>query len=82
MLAMPLGLGLLQVFIDDESVENIDVNGADMALVTYANREKLRYGPIADNDDELVATIRSAAARFGLSERRFDAATELYREVG
>ncbi|MFZ2056855.1 MAG: ATPase, T2SS/T4P/T4SS family [Acidimicrobiales bacterium] len=73
-LAMLFGLGLLQVFIDDESVENIDVNGADMAFVTFANGDKLRFGPIAENDDELVAMVRSAAARFGLSERRFDAA--------
>jgi Flp pilus assembly CpaF family ATPase len=55
-------------------VENIDVNGAEMAFVTFANGEKLCYGPIAENDDELVAMVRSAAARFGLSERRFDAA--------
>jgi Flp pilus assembly CpaF family ATPase len=34
----------------------------------------VRYGPVAESDDELVAMIRSAAARFGLSERRFDAA--------
>ena len=73
-LAMLFGLGLLQVFVDDEMVENIDVNGADTAFVTFANGDKLRYGPIADNDDELVAMVRSAAARFGLSERRFDAA--------
>ena len=73
-IAMLFGLGLLQVFIDDESVENIDVNGADTAFVTFANGEKLCFGPIAENDDELVAMVRSAAARFGLSERRFDAA--------
>ena len=73
-LAMLFGLGLLQVFIDDQEVENIDVNGADMAFVTFANGEKLCFGPIAENDDELVAMVRSAAARFGLSERRFDAA--------
>ncbi len=73
-IAMLFGLGLLQVFIDDEMVENIDVNGAEMAFVTFANGEKLCYGPIAENDDELVAMVRSAAARFGLSERRFDAA--------
>ena len=74
MIAMLFGLGLLQVFIDDESVENIDVNGADTAFVTFANGDKLCFGPIAENDDELVAMVRSAAARFGLSERRFDAA--------
>jgi Flp pilus assembly CpaF family ATPase len=73
-LAMLFGLGLLQVFIDDQEVENIDVNGADVAFVTFANGEKLCFGPIAENDDELVAMVRSAAARFGLSERRFDAA--------
>ena len=73
-LAMLFGLGLLQVFIDDETVENIDVNGADTAFVTFANGDKVRYGPIAESDDELVAMVRSAAARFGLSERRFDAA--------
>ena len=73
-LAMLFGLGLLQVFIDDETVENIDVNGAEVAFITFANGEKLRYGPIAESDDELVAMVRSAAARFGLSERRFDAA--------
>ncbi len=37
--------------------------------MTFANGEKLCYGPIAENDDELVAMVRSAAARFGLSER-------------
>src|ERR1039458_10655699 len=58
----------------DVVVENIDVNGAEMAFVTFANGEKLWYGPIGENDDELVAMVRSAAARFGLSERRFDAA--------
>ncbi len=73
-LAMLFGLGLLQVFIDDEMVENIDVNGADIAFVTFANGDKLCYGPVAESDDELVAMVRSAAARFGLSERRFDAA--------
>ncbi len=72
-LAMLFGMGLLQVFIDDENVENIDVNGADVAFVTFANGEKVSYGPIAESDDELIAMVRSAAARFGLSERRFDA---------
>ena len=73
-LAMLFGLGLLQVFVDDETVENIDVNGAETAFVTFANGEKLCFGPVAENDDELVSMVRSAAARFGLSERRFDAA--------
>lgn len=72
--AMVFGLGVLQLFVDDPSVENIDVNGAEIAYVTYANGNKEAIGPVAESDDELVAMIRSAAARFGLSERRFDAA--------
>ena len=31
-------------------------------------------GPVADSDDELVDLLRSAAGRFGLTERRFDTA--------
>lgn len=73
-LAMLFGLGVLQCYIDDPSVENIDVNGADLGYVTYASGAKHRIGPVAESDDELVALVRSAAARFGLSERRFDAA--------
>ena len=73
-LSMLFGLGLLQVFIDDVTVENIDVNGAETVFVTFANGDKLCFGPIAENDEELVAMVRSAAARFGLSERRFDSA--------
>lgn len=73
-LAMLFGLGVLQRFIDDPSVENIDVNGAETAWVTYSDGRKVRVGPVAASDEELVAMVRSGAARFGLSERRFDAA--------
>lgn len=71
--AMLFGLGVLQLFIDDPAVENIDVNGAAVAFVTYADGRKERVGPIADSNDELVSMVRAGAARFGLSERRFDA---------
>lgn len=70
--AMLLGLGVLQLFVEDPSVENIDVNGADRAFVTYSDGHKELIGPVAASDDELVAMIRTAAARFGLAERRFD----------
>ncbi|HZU79429.1 MAG TPA: ATPase, T2SS/T4P/T4SS family [Acidimicrobiales bacterium] len=66
------GLGRLQSLIDDPEVENIDVNGADRVWVTYADGTKRLADPIAESDDELVEVIRSAAARLGLSERRFD----------
>ncbi len=70
--AMLFGLGVLQLFVDDDSVENIDVNGAARAFVTYSDGTKELVGPVADSDEELVAMVRSAAARFGLAERRFD----------
>ncbi|MHB8328480.1 MAG: CpaF family protein [Acidimicrobiales bacterium] len=66
------GLGRLQALIDDDSIENIDVNGSDRVWITYADHTKVSGEPVAESDDELVEMIRSAAARFGLSERRFD----------
>ena len=67
------GLGRLQSLIDREDIENIDVNGCDCVWVTYADGMKeLCADPAADSDGELAEMIRSAAARFGLSERRFD----------
>ena len=40
--------------------------------VTYADGRKERLSAIADDDDELVEILRSAAARLGMAERRFD----------
>ncbi len=66
------GMGRLQAFIDDPSVENIDINGCDRVWATFADGSKRMMEPVADSDDELVEMMRSAASRFGLSERRFD----------
>ncbi len=66
------GLGRLQALIDDQDIENIDVNGCDCVWVTYADGTKESVEPAADSDAELAEILRSAAARFGLSERRFD----------
>ncbi len=74
LLDMLFGLGRLQRLVEDPSVENIDVNGADEVWVTYADGTKERGPAAAADDEELVGLVRAAAARFGLSERRFDAA--------
>jgi pilus assembly protein CpaF len=68
------GLGRLQALVDDPDIENIDVNGCDRVWVTFADGQKVLVDPIADSDAELVEILRSSAARFGLSERRFDTA--------
>jgi pilus assembly protein CpaF len=68
------GMGRLQALIDDPEIENIDVNGCDCVWATFADGSKRLMPAIADTDDEVVDVVRSAASRFGLSERRFDLA--------
>ncbi len=68
------GLGRLQTLVDDPEIENIDVNGCDRVWATFADGSKQLMAPIADSDEELIDLVRSAASRFGLSERRFDLA--------
>jgi len=68
------GLGDLQGLIEDPDIENIDVNGFDEVWITYHSGEKVRGPSAATSDDELIELVRSAGARFGLHERRFDAA--------
>lgn len=68
------GMGRLQSLIDDPQIENIDINGFDRVWATFADGTKQLMAPVADSDEELVDLVRSAASRFGLSERRFDLA--------
>jgi Flp pilus assembly CpaF family ATPase len=68
------GLGPLQALVDDPDIENIDVNGCDRVWATFADGSKRLMPAIAGSDEELVDLVRSAAGRFGLSERRFDTA--------
>src|ERR1019366_6779139 len=46
----------------------------DCVWATFADGSKRLMPAIADTDDEVVDVVRSAASRFGLSERRFDLA--------
>jgi pilus assembly protein CpaF len=66
------GLGVLQRLLADSSVENINANGAHQVWITRADGTKQPGPPLAESDEELVEIIRTAAARVGLSERRFD----------
>ena len=68
------GMGGLQSLIDDDDIENIDINGCDRVWATFADGSKQLMPPVAGSDDELIDLVRSAAGRFGLSERRFDLA--------
>jgi pilus assembly protein CpaF len=66
------GLGRLQRLLDDERIENVNANGCDQVWVRYADGRRARAEPIAGSDDELIDLLRTAAARVGIGERRFD----------
>jgi pilus assembly protein CpaF len=48
------GLGRLQRWLEDESVETINVNGAERVFVRYADGNTEMVGPVADSNEELV----------------------------
>ncbi len=65
-------LNRLQRLLDDPAIENINANGADQVWVRYADGRRERVEPIASTDAELEEMLRTAAARVGIGERRFD----------
>ena len=65
-------LNRLQRLLDDPSIENINANGCDQVWVRYADGRREQVEPIAGSDDELEEMLRTAAARTGIGERRFD----------
>lgn len=66
------GMGDLQQYVDDPSVESIFVNGFDNVFVRRTGERVLRVPSIGDSDTDLENLVRRLAAREGLSERRFD----------
>ncbi len=68
------GAGSLQVLLDDESVENVDINGYRNVFVEYADGTTARVRPVAASNEELIETIQTLAAHEGLSARAFDVA--------
>ena len=69
------GLGRLQRYLDDPRITDIHVQGHDVVWLKHADGTRHPGEPIADNDQELIELLRTAAARLGRTERRFDAAT-------
>ena len=65
-------LSRLQRLLDDPGIENINANGADHVWVRYADGRREQVEPIASSDEELEEMLRTAAARTGIGERRFD----------
>lgn len=68
--------GPLQQYLEDESVENIVVDG-DRVEVDYFDRPTQRVDPVADDDESLVALINRLAARSGHGDRVLNPATPM-----
>jgi hypothetical protein len=47
-------LGRLQPLLDDDSVEDININGCDEVWVIRSDGSKRRADPVADSDEELL----------------------------
>lgn len=68
------GLGQLERYLRDPTVENIVANGCDQVWLLRSDGTKERAEPIASSDAELIELLKAAGARMGRSERRFDVA--------
>lgn len=66
------GLARLQPLLDDPSIRDIHISGADRVWLTLRDGTKERGPAVASSDDELVELIATAARRLGRSERRWD----------
>lgn len=71
------GAGELQELLDDESIENIDINGCDEVWITYADaRGKTRWpGLLAPSDEVLIERVQNLAAYAGINARPWTPAT-------
>ena len=67
------GLGELDALWGNADVENIDVNGPNKVFVTFVGGERVRWTPVAADQDELIDLIRRAARQLGANEVDFDA---------
>ena len=70
-LARVLGLGGLQVLMDDPDIETINANGCDLVFAIRADGTTTIEAPIAPTDEAMVELIRRLAFS-GSEERRFD----------
>lgn len=58
-------LGRLQPLLDDDTVQDININGCDEVWVIRADGSKRRADPVADNDEELLRLGQRIARRYG-----------------
>ena len=74
-IAQVLGLGRLQILLEDDEISDIHVRGNSSVWVKLRNGVRETRDPIVETDDELIELVRRAATRLSRQERRFDAGT-------
>lgn len=68
------GLGRLQPYIDDDTVENIIITGAETVWLEKTDGTLLKADPVADNDQELLDFLAFVASRSEVNARAFSSA--------
>ena len=71
--AAMFGLGPFERYLALEDVEDVCANGCRDVFLHLSDGTKRKVDPVAESNEEMVELIRSAAARLGRAERRFDA---------
>lgn len=69
------GAGTLEQFLNDPTVQDIHINGADIVWVKRRDGRRERVQPVAASDDELRQMVAELARRHSRIEQRFDFAS-------
>lgn len=67
-------LGRYQDFVEDETIENVHINGYENVFVKRVDGSTERVQPVARNDDEMVAEFSKFLQRKGEAARPLDQA--------
>lgn len=65
-------LGPVQPLIDDETVENIHINGCDQVIIRREDGSSEQVDPIASSDQALIELVQSWANELGEGAREFN----------
>lgn len=68
------GLGRLQPLVDDDSVENIIITGADDVWLEKIDGTLVKADPVADSDQQLLEDLAFIASRSEVNARSFSSA--------
>jgi len=69
------GLGRLQPYVDDDTVENIIISGSENVWLEKTDGKLVRAEPVADSDAELLDFLAFIASRSESSARSFSSAS-------